>query len=52
MGELPSYLEKVWKTKHFTDAEKAFADKSKGKEFKSGPSFFENAKVEEPVLTE
>lgn len=52
MGDLPSYLEKVWKAKHFEDAEKMFADKAAGKSFSAGPSFFENAKVEEPVLTE
>ena len=47
MGDLPSYLEKVWKAKHFDDAEKAFADKASGKKMSSGPSFFQNAKVEE-----
>ncbi len=62
MGDLPSHLEKLWKTKHFDDAEKAFADAADGKVVSSGPSFFQNAKVEEstgkeevsetPVLTE
>lgn len=47
MGDLPSYLEKVWKAKHFDDAEKVFADKASGKKMSSGPSFFQNAKVEE-----
>eukprot|EP00551_Chaetoceros_affinis_P001737 CAMPEP_0203654004 /NCGR_PEP_ID=MMETSP0088-20131115/34172_1 /ASSEMBLY_ACC=CAM_ASM_001087 /TAXON_ID=426623 /ORGANISM="Chaetoceros affinis, Strain CCMP159" /LENGTH=617 /DNA_ID=CAMNT_0050514137 /DNA_START=93 /DNA_END=1946 /DNA_ORIENTATION=- len=46
MGDLPSHLEKIWKTKHFDDAEKAFSEAADGKVFSSGPSFFQNAEVE------
>lgn len=48
MGDLPSNLEQVWKAKHFEDAEKVFAEAADGKVFSSGPSFFQNAKVDEP----
>ena len=47
MGELPNYLEKVWKAKHFEESEKVFDQKSAGVTFESGPSFFENNKVED-----
>lgn len=50
MGDLPKALEEAWKVKHFDDAEKVFEDAASGKTFESGPSFFQNAKVEEPVV--
>ena len=50
MGDLPKALEEAWKVKHVEDAEKAFEDSSNGKAFVAGPSFFENAKVEEPLV--
>jgi len=49
MGDLPEYLEKTWKAKHFEAAEKVFAEVADGKTFDSGPSFFKNAEVEETV---
>jgi len=49
MEELPAELEKVWKTRHFEVAEKAFKDVASGKEMESGPSFFQKAEVEETV---
>jgi zeaxanthin epoxidase len=52
MGDLPAKLEQVWEAKHFEGAEKVFAEQAGGKEFSSGPSFFENAKADEPVTTE
>ena len=47
MGELPNYLEKLWKAKHFEESEKIFSEKDAGATFESGPSFFENSKVDE-----
>lgn len=47
MGELPNYLEKVWKAKHFEESEKVFDQKAAGIAFESGPSFFENSKVDD-----
>ena len=49
MEELPAELEKVWKTRHFEVAEKAFKEVANGKEIESGPSFFQKAEVEETV---
>jgi zeaxanthin epoxidase len=47
MGDLPANLEKLWKAKHFDEAEKVFAEVAEGKTFSSGPSFFEKAKVDD-----
>jgi len=49
MEKLPAELEKVWKTRHFEVAEKAFNEVASGKEIESGPSFFQKAEVEESV---
>jgi len=45
MDELPDQLEKIWKARHFEDAEKAFADVAGGKKIEAGPSFFQNNKA-------
>lgn len=49
MGELPADLEKIWKAKHFEDAEKVFADVANGAKVESGPSFFQKAEIEDEV---
>jgi|AntRauTorckE5430_2_1112549.scaffolds.fasta_scaffold02570_4 hypothetical protein len=46
MEELPAELEKVWKTRHFEGAQKAFDEVASGKQIESGPSFFQKAEVE------
>jgi len=46
MEELPAELEKIWKTRHFEGAQKAFSDVAEGKKIESGPSFFQKAEVE------
>ncbi len=52
MGDLPAELEKIWKAKHFADAEKVFDDVANGAEISSGPSFFQKAEVEEEEAVE
>ena len=47
MGKLPSDLEAKWKTKHFEDAESAFAEVAKNGQKSAGPSFFQKAEVTE-----
>ena len=52
MDNLPSKLEKMWKTRHFKGAEQAFEDVAKGKKVESsGPSFFKKVEIEKtPVV--
>jgi len=49
MGNLPADLEAKWQTKHFEDAESAFAEVAKSGQKSSGPSFFQKAETKETV---
>jgi zeaxanthin epoxidase len=52
MGDLPKELESTWKTKHAEDAEEVFARVAENGQDAAGPSFFQNAKVEESASEE
>ena len=51
MGKLPADLESKWQTKHFEDAEAAFAEVANSGQKASGPSFFQKAEVTEEKET-